>query len=238
MTHVPAAGPARRKLIAAVAARLAINGAVPVVVYLLVRPHVHSDLTALIIGAAIPAAYTIGFFVWRRRLDPTGVIAVVCFCAGLLLVLATGGNELVFKIREDLWTGPVGLACLVSVALRRPLFLFVLQLMARRNAQIAERIRRPQARRITTVSTAVIGLILLVHAVALIILAMTVSTATYLAASKPISWAIVGGGLVVLVWWIRRQYPGPPSRPGSLSGAAGSPRDTERAEAPERERSL
>lgn len=37
--------------------RLAINAAVPLVVYLLLRPHVHSDLTAPVIWAAIPAAW-------------------------------------------------------------------------------------------------------------------------------------------------------------------------------------
>ena len=190
----------------ALAIRLVINLAVPVLAYVLLRPHVHSDITALVIGAAVPAAYTAGVMLWRRRLDPIGAVAIACFAVGLLLVVATGGNELVFKIREDIWTGALGLACLISVAVRRPLFLVVLRLAARRNPQIAERISDPQARRIPTVVTWVIGVILLVHTAVVIALALTTSTTTFLALKPPFSLAIVGGGLAALIWWIRRQY--------------------------------
>jgi hypothetical protein len=203
------------------AVSLVINAVVPVLVYLLIRPHLHSDTTALVIAAAIPVCYTAVVLLWRRRLDPVGVIAIAGFAFGLLLLVVTGGNELAFKLREDAWTGPVGLACLISVAVRRPLLLLVLRLAARRNADIAERLRAPGIRRITTVSTLVIGLILVVHALVLITLALTTSTATYLALSKPISWAIVGAGLVPLVWWIRRQHRGGPDR-GSGPGQRGT----------------
>lgn len=198
--------PPSRKLILALLVRLVVNGAVPVLAYVLLRPHVHSDVTALVVGAAIPLAFTAGVFAWHRRLDPAGVIAVVCFGIGLLVVAATGGNELAFKLREDIWTGPLGLACLVSAAVRRPVLLLVLQFLGRRNADIAERIRRPGARRICAVSTVTIGLILLVHAVTMIIFALTTSTAVYLAVSRPVGWVIVGGGLAALVAWIRLQH--------------------------------
>jgi drug/metabolite transporter (DMT)-like permease len=185
--------------------RVVVNLAAPVLTYVLIRPHVHSDLIALVIGAAIPVAYTAGVLLWRRRLDPVGVIAIVCFVLGLLLVIATGGNELVFKIREDIWTGPIGLVCLISVAVHRPLFLVVLRLAARRSPQVAERISKPGIHRISTVTTAAIGVILLVHAVVLILLALTTSTTTFLAISRPIGLAILGVGLGALVLWIKHQ---------------------------------
>jgi hypothetical protein len=196
--------------------RLVINLAAPVLAYALLRPHVHSDLIALIIGAAVPIAYTVGVLLWRRRLDAIGVFAIVCFVFGLLLVLVTGGNELTFKLREDIWTGPAGLACLISVAMRRPLFAVVLRRAAQRNPDIAGRVGDPQVRRIMTVTTAGIGVILLVHALIMVALALTTSTATFLAVSRPLSLAIVGGGLAALVWWIRNQHVGrsnlPPHR--------------------------
>jgi hypothetical protein len=37
-----------------------INAAVPVVAYLLLCPHVRSDVTALVMAAAIPVAYNCG----------------------------------------------------------------------------------------------------------------------------------------------------------------------------------
>jgi hypothetical protein len=188
--------------------RLIVNAVVPVLVYLLLRPHTRSDLTALIIGAAIPAAYTVGFFLWRRRMDPIGAIALLCFAVGLLLVIATSGNELVFKLRAEIWTGPLGLACLISAAVRRPLLVGAMQIAARRNPVIAERLGRPQAHRILTVSTVVVGAILLVHAVLLVALALTTSTTTFLALSRPISWVVVGGGLAALALWIRHRAGG------------------------------
>ncbi|HEY9242038.1 MAG TPA: hypothetical protein VIP48_08660 [Streptosporangiaceae bacterium] len=48
--------------------------------------------------------------------------------------------------------------------------------MARRNVQVAERIRQPGVRRIITVSTVVIGALLVVHAVVLVVLAVSTST--------------------------------------------------------------
>lgn len=186
--------------------RLVVNLAAPVLVYALLRPHVRSDITALVIGAAIPIAYTAGVLLWRRRVDAIGVIAIACFAFGLLLVLVTGGNELAFKLREDIWTGPAGLACLISVAVRRPLFSVVLRLAARRDPEISVRAGEPQVRRIMTVTTACIGVILLAHALVTVALALTTSTTTFLAVSRPLSLAIVGGGLAALVWWIRHQH--------------------------------
>jgi ABC-type nickel/cobalt efflux system permease component RcnA len=220
--------------------RLTINLAAPVLAYVLLRPHVHSDITALVVGAAVPAAYTVGVALWRRRLDAIGVFAIVCFAIGLLLVVATGGNELVFKIREDLWTGPLGLACLISVAARRPLLLVILQRVARRNTEIAGRLGDPQARRVPTVATGVIGLILLVHAVVVIALALTTSTTTFLALKQPVSLPIVGGGLAALVWWIRRQYQSRRIRPAhhqapESAGPASDPGPAEVTHTPHRQ---
>jgi hypothetical protein len=235
--HSPAAR--RRQAVLPVLVSLAINAAVPVLAYLLLRPYVHSDISALVIAAAVPTCYTAGVFWWRRRLDPVGAIAIAGFAFGLLLLVATGGNELAFKLREDIWTGPLGLVCLISAALRRPLFFLALRLAARRNAQVAERIGDPGAHRIATVTTVIIGVVLLIHALIMVVLAFTTSTATFLAVSRPISWVTVGGGLAFLVWWIRRQRPGRPNPPAQreppAAAAPGRGRQS-RPSAEERER--
>lgn len=211
-------GPAPGRGMPALLIRLLINLAAPLLVYVLLRPHVHSDITALVAGAAIPAAYTAGVMLLRRRLDAIGAFAVSCFAIGLVVVLITGGSELAFKLREDIWTGPLGLACLISVAAGRPMFSVALRIAARRDTQIAERIAAPRTRRISTVTTGVVGVILLVHALVMVALALTVSTTTFLALSRPLSLAIVGGGLAPLVWWIRRA---PPPRQGKPAGKEG-----------------
>lgn len=204
-------GPGRR-VVSRYAASLLVSAAVPLLAYVLLRPHVQSDTTALLIAAVIPTGYTAGVLLWRRRLDPVGVIAVGGFAVGgfavgLLLLVATGGSELAFKLRDDAWTGPLGLACLVSVVVRRPLLGLVLRVSAD-NVGAGQRMRGSGARRIAAVATAVIGTTLVVHAVAMIVLALTTNTATFLAVSRPVSWTIVGGGLATLAWWIRHQRPG------------------------------
>lgn len=205
--------PQGRREVPALLIRLVINLAGPVLAYVLLRPHTHSDITALVAGAAVPVAYTGGVLLWRRRLDAIGVFAIVCFAFGLLVVVATGGNELAFKLREDIWSGLLGLACLISVAIRRPMFAVVLRLAAHRGTGIAERASSPQARRISTVTTGVIGVILVVHALAIVALALTTSTTTFLALKGLLSLAIVGGGVAALVLWIRHQYTRPPGGP-------------------------
>lgn len=201
--------PRKRPSAGAVTIRLAVNLAAPVLTYLLLRQHVHSDITALVASAAVPAACTAGVLLWRRHVDAIGAFALGCVAIGLLLVVATGGNELVFKIREDIWTGALGLACLISVAVRKPLLLVVVRLAGRRHPEIAERLTAPQARRIPAVATGGIGAILLAHALVIVALALTTTTTVFLAAKPPISFAIVGGGLAALVWWIHRQHAHP-----------------------------
>ncbi len=207
--HQPSPALTRQKILTLLLPRLVINLAGPVLAYLLIGRHLPSDVTALVIAAAIPAAYTGVVLAWRRRLDPVGVLALGCLGLGLLLVIATGGDEFLFKIREDLWTGPLGLACLISLAVRRPLFLVLLNLVARRSPQVAQRIQRPGAERIATVATAVLGVILLVHAVVMIVLAQDTSTAAFLALQRPISVAMAITGLAPLVWWIRHRQRSP-----------------------------
>jgi hypothetical protein len=48
--------PQGRQGMPALLIRLMISLAAPVLAYVLLRPHVHSDITALVVGAAIPAA--------------------------------------------------------------------------------------------------------------------------------------------------------------------------------------
>jgi hypothetical protein len=201
-----------RRRILTLLLRMVVGAALPVVAYLLVRPHVADDLVALVVGAAIPIVYTLVAALWQRRLDPVGILTVCGFCIGLTLAIVTGDNEFVFKIRHDLVAGPLGLACLVSVAVHRPLALVALRLAARRNAEIAERLRNPVTVRIATVSTAVVGTLMLAHALALIVLALCTTTTTFLVVSRPVSWAISVSGVVPLLWWVRRQVrtPGDP----------------------------
>ncbi|HEV7651562.1 MAG TPA: VC0807 family protein [Actinophytocola sp.] len=183
---------------------LLLNAAVPLVVYLLVRSHVDSDVTALAIAVAVPVAVTLGGFAMRRRLDPIGAVAVVAFGLVLIVLALTGGNPLVLKLQEAVVTGPLGVVLLGSVVIGRPAHPLVSRVLARRDPASAARLDDQQRRRGANVVTTVLGTTLALHALVLLALALSLPTGTYLAVSRPIGLAIVAAGTAVLLWYRRR----------------------------------
>jgi FtsH-binding integral membrane protein len=180
------------------------NGGVPLLGYALLRPHVGSDATALAIGAAIPVTVTVALFCWRRRVDPIGVLSVLGFGIAVLILVLSGGNPLVLKLQDAVVTGPIGLVCLVSVAVRRPLHLVVFQFLARHNPRWEHLTRDPGRRRTSTVITALIGAMLLLHAMVLLVLALTQPTSVFLALSRPVGWSVTVAGVAALLWYRSR----------------------------------
>lgn len=176
---------------------LALNGLVPLLVYVLARPYLSSDVVALALAMAVPVACTIAVFALRRRLDAIGVIAVVTFGVALLVASMSGGNPFVLKLQEAIVTGPIGLVFLLSAAVRQPVLLIVIRLLGRGGPPGDER-RRRQA---SMVLTAIMGVTFVVHALALTVLALVLSTAEVLAVSRLVGLSIIGLGLVVLLWY-------------------------------------
>ncbi|MGP4097850.1 VC0807 family protein [Nonomuraea sp. KM90] len=181
-----------------------LNGLVPLAAYALVRPYAGSDATALAIAAGIPVACTAAVFAARRRIDPIGVVALLGYGVALLALLLSGGNPLVLKLHEAVLTGPLGVAGLVSVVVGRPLYLVVLRRVARRNPAAAAMLRRPDIRRVAAVLTTILGGTLAIHALVMLVLAVRLPTGTYLAVARPIGWALLAGGVGILLWYRAR----------------------------------
>jgi quinol-cytochrome oxidoreductase complex cytochrome b subunit len=177
---------------------LLLNWLAPVAVYELLGPRLNNDLLTLTISAAIPALITIGTFVIRRKVNVLGLIAVTGFAIGLAVSVFTGGNELAIKLHEPVLTGAIGLILLVSVAIGRPLFLFVYRLLDRSGAP------RPMSRRRASVLSAWIGVTLLVHGIVITILALTLPTSTFLPLYRPVGLPILLIGIGTLFWYGRR----------------------------------
>jgi hypothetical protein len=117
-----------------------------------------------------------------------------------------GGSPRPLELHRAVFPGAVGLACLISLAVGRPLLLI---------AAIKRREHRPQTATQTTldtpgahhalrVVTALIGITLTADAVAQVALALTVSTSTFGVVAHIASWAIIGTGLTVGVVYVRR----------------------------------
>jgi hypothetical protein len=180
------------------------NIVAPALIYSLILPHVASSADALLVTMAIPVCWTLAIFAWRRRVDPLGLLSVAVSAIALAATYLTG-STLAVELQDPAETGALGLACIVSVIARRPLYLMALRLVARRNALAARMLDNPVVRRTSTVSTAIIGAILLIHAIAITILALTLPTGTFLAVYRLVGVPILAVGLAILIWYRRSQ---------------------------------
>jgi hypothetical protein len=183
-----------------IAPSVVISAVVPLVLYTVLRPHVGSDATALLAAAAVPTVFTLTKLALRKRLDPIGVIAVCGYAIAVLVLVATGGNPLVLKLHEAVVTGPLGLVCLGSAAIGKPLHMVVMRLVARRKPALEQALHAPGSRRSSTVITVLLGVMTVVHALVLLVLALSLPTGTYLAVSRPAGLAVLAVGVGSLVW--------------------------------------
>ncbi len=191
------------RMLLSLAPSVLANIVAPAVAYTLIRPYVASSTVALLVVMAIPACWTLATFAWRRRADRLGLLSVTVSVIALAVSYLTGHSPLALELQDPAETGAVGLACFVSVIARRPLWLVVLRVVARRNARAARMLADPAIRRSATVETLIIGAILLVHAIAITILALTLPTGTFLVVNRLVGLPIIAVGLTGLIWYRR-----------------------------------
>jgi hypothetical protein len=198
----PPSDQARRRALAGLAG-LVISFIVPLLSYDLIRPHVGSSAMALALAGAIPVAYTLGILVVRRRLSPIGVVGAVSFGIGVLISWASGGNTLALELQDPALFGAIGIAFLVSVAIGRPLHPVVLRLLGRSDPRYTDIASRAE-HRTSMVITAILGVTLLAHSVAVAVLALTQPVSTFVALQHPVGLPIFGLGLAGVVLYRNR----------------------------------
>jgi hypothetical protein len=192
------------------APRIVIAGVIPLVVYNLLRPHLSSDAAGLAIVSVIPAA-EVGWHRWKDgSFDPIGVIAVVGLTFGLVSALLTHGNALGLKLRESALTGLFGLVCLASLFAPRPVMFFLARSFATGGEKEAvaafnERLTVPGVVSRYRFVTAVWGLGLVAETALRTVLALSVSTAQFLAVAPIIGWVTIGGLLTFTTLYARRE---------------------------------
>lgn len=190
------------------APRLIAGLAVPVIAFFVILRLVGNATGALAITDAIPLLWVLGYGIWRRRVEPIGLIAVAVFALALVLTIVFGGSPLPLELRRSWFPGVVGLACLISLAARRPLLVIVVAKVAAARSQETDEpgadLDSPGARRSLTVMTAIIGVTGTADAIAQIVLALTVSTSTFVVVARVASYAIIGSGLAVGALYVRR----------------------------------
>jgi hypothetical protein len=146
------------------------------------------------IASAIPLAWALVRSARRRRVDASSLV-VVAYAAAVVLSVLLGGSALTFKLRDVAALAAVGLACLVSLAFRRPLLLTALQIIVRHRNDadtLRRRLADPATQHDLGAATALTGTLFALAAATDGLLIATVSTATFLAVSGPL------GGLAPL----------------------------------------
>ena len=186
-------------------ASVAINFVAPLLAYHLIRPHTGSSAMALALSGAIPVIYTLAILAVRRKLSALGVICVALFAVGVLISWISGGDTLAMELQDPALFGAFGVACLVSIAVGHPLHQVILRAMGRSNSRYTEVADRAAASGTSMVSTLIIGLAFVSHAVAVAVLAFTQSTSTFLALQNPVGLPFIGLGLVGLFIYGSRQ---------------------------------
>lgn len=183
--------------------RLAAGLLLPLVGYVLIRSLVGSGTTALLIVTACPALWLIGVWVVRRRVDPIGVLTLVTIVIAIAAFALTHGDPLALELRRGAVTGPIGVAALASVLMRRPLLLMVAEQRAGMSPEFASRLADPARRRFLTILTAIVGLFFAVDGLSQIVLALTVPTGSFVADSTAARIIVLGIGVIVTAWYIR-----------------------------------
>lgn len=124
---------------------------------------------------------------------------------GVLISWVSGGNTLAMELQDPVVFGLFGIACLVSIAVGRPLHQVILRAMGRSNPRCTQAADRAAASGTSMVSTAIIGLACLGHAVAVAVLALTQTTSTFLALQNPVGLPFLGLGVAGLFLYGTRQ---------------------------------
>jgi intracellular septation protein A len=172
--------------------RAAVVLVAPLVVYLLLRPYVASDAIALVLAGAIPSGYCLGLAVVKHRVDPLALISALGFVAACLVTVLANGNPLPLKLHEAVITFAVGIVLLAGVLIRRPLPV----------ARLLRVVDAPNG--LDRNLSLMIGAFLVLHALAHLVLALSLPTSTYLVASRVVNWGSLAIGGVGLSAYLRR----------------------------------
>ncbi len=185
--------------------RLLVTVVLPLVAFFALQAALGNATGALAITDGIPLLWLVAVGIVHRRLDRLALVAAAVFGLALVLSIAFGGSSLPLELRRAVFPGAVGLACLISLALRQPLLLVLAKRLPRpgRPPGTDDGLDRPGSREALTVLTAIAGVTGVADAIAQVVLALSLSTGKFVVAARVASYAIVGTGVLVAAGYLR-----------------------------------
>ena len=178
---------------------LILDGLGPLLLYLAVRRRFSPGSPyTLVIAVFFPLLANVLSVARRRRLDTFGVLVVVSLCASLGVVVA-GGNQRLLLLTHNLVMPAMGVACLVSLALPKPLaFYMIRQFLTGDNTTQGQAFdglwRYSYVRSASRLATAVWGLAMTGEGVLRVVFVLTLPVVQVLALSSIVMMS-VGLGL-------------------------------------------
>jgi len=103
---------------------MVLNATIPVGCYVAAKKLGASEFAALAVATAFPLVKSVHDLVQRREVDPVAVLVLLGILTGIAATFF-GGDPRILLVRESLFTGAFGLACLVSLTFPRPIMFYV-----------------------------------------------------------------------------------------------------------------
>lgn len=183
---------------------MAIDVGVPLGCYWLSMTYFsRSEVLALLAAGIFPTLKSLSGLLRRRALDPVSLLILFGLLSGLTALLLGGGPKLLL-VRESLFTGALGLACLISLLFRsrRPVMFFFGRFFSAgsdpaRRARFDELWQYPGFRRVQRMITLVWGLVFFGEFLLRVVLIYNVSPAMVLAVSP----VVLGTATLLAILW-------------------------------------
>lgn len=183
---------------------MALDAGIPFGCYWLSMHYVtHSEIAALLVASIFPTLKSLYGVLRRRAFDPVSLLILAGLLFGLAALFIGGGAKLLL-VRESLFTGMLGFACLCSLLLRsrRPVMFYFGRFFAAgsdpaKRAAFDQLWQYAAFRRVQRIITLVWGLVFVGEFTLRVVLIYTFSPATVLAVS-PI---VLGAATILTMLW-------------------------------------
>jgi hypothetical protein len=181
-----------------------VNWAGSTAVFFFLAHSWNNEVVALTVAVGVPIGWTLGRFILHRKIDPVGTLTAIGYAIAVVFTLLTNGNPLAVELHDVAATGALGVACLISVVVRRPLHLLLMDLLASRHGRYQPHTDSRARRRISTVITMILGCTMVTHTAVEVILAITVPPSTFMILRYIVGLPVLGLGVAAIIWYRRR----------------------------------
>jgi len=173
---------------------LVINAAAPFAINMLARPYM-STIDALLLASSVPALWTLGGVIWKKRLDMIGMMVVASLLLTAVFALLFQSPQLLL-LQGSAVSGLFGIVMLISLLFPRPVLFYIIRSILTQNDP--QRITSfnadwafPQFRSFYRVLTAVWGCVTVAQLLLLAVLVFTLPISLMLVLSPILNFGVI-----------------------------------------------